>query len=210
MDKHNGWHRQITMDSKDRIKFLKIVHLMRSSTEPGEKEAAELAAKRLADGFGLSVDDAVRVALGKSEYERVIPSAADEGPPPSSKTDIDDPNWAEDRRIISSKAERARKAAWRQSREEAIKRGLETQKTAGKPQPTKRFSARSKFRPSRDDNFRLVSGLLRDGMSVERIAALLNFDLKQVKAYQERYEELRKSNLGFGQRGYTRFQAGSR
>lgn len=164
-------------EERDRERFRKIVGVMEGATIPGEREAARQAAERMAALHGMSLDDAIldthpeRDDGRVDDHERDLRRRAYEA-------------WAADRRRWSDAKEQAEKRRHEEARAEARRRGM-----AGEddPAPYRRAYPRSTpqyrpshYRPTPDDRFRLIAGLLRDGVPIRRVADLADATTNEV------------------------------
>ncbi len=160
---------------RDRERFRKIVSVMEGATITGEREAARQAAERMAAMHGMSIDEAILDTHPErddgriDENERDLRRQAYEA-------------WTADRRRWSDEKERAEKRKHEEARAEAQRRGM-----ADDPAPRRRAYPRytpqfrpSHYRPTEDDRFRLIAGLLRDGVPLRRVANLADTSTHEV------------------------------
>lgn len=160
---------------KDRERFRKIVGVMESATIEGERAAARQAAERLAAIHGMTLDEAVRETHPERDDGRI-----DETERRARRSDFE--AWAAARTRMTAAQERAERQRYEQAKREAEARGLDREKPARGParaRTTSRYGP-SRYRPTNEDRFRLVAGLLRDGASLRRAADLADVSTNEV------------------------------
>ena len=91
--------------------------------------------------------------------------------------------WAARQTRMNQAYENMEKARYEEAKRQAERRGYRDEQTA-RPQPG-RYNVRPQYRPSNykptpDDRFRLIAGLLRDGVSFRRVADLADASANEV------------------------------
>ena len=164
-------------EDRDRERFRKIVGVMEGATIAGEREAARQAAERMAALHGMSVDEAILDTHPERDdghidpRERELRRRAYEA-------------WSADRRRWSDAREAAEKRRHDEARAEARRRGMgadDEQDTRRRvyPRHTPHYRP-SHYRPTAEDRFRLIAGLLRDGVPLRRVADIADATTNEV------------------------------
>ncbi|RVU37895.1 hypothetical protein EOI86_00905 [Hwanghaeella grinnelliae] len=153
------------LSDAEREKLRKIIGVMRSATIEGERKAAEIAATRLAKANGMTLEEAEKEAFPEEDNGRID---ADE----RAAQQREAARWAANMVRMTEAYEASEKYRFMMAKEEAKRRGLEEQETAARARRTAPNRPR-RYIPGKDDEFRLIAGLLRDGVSVERTAELV-------------------------------------
>jgi len=161
---------------KERERFRKIVGVMESATIEGERAAARQAAERMAALHGMSLDEAILEAHPERDDGRI-----DAEERAARKRDFE--AWTARQTRMNAAYERVEKERYEQAKREAQRRGY-------RPDPDEkrhpgRYNVRPQYRPSNyratpDDRFRLIAGLLRDGVPFRRIADLAGASTNEV------------------------------
>lgn len=166
-------------DAKEQERFRKIVGVMERATIPGERLAAQEAATRLAAIYGRSLDEAIL----ETHPER------DDGSLSATERQQrrdDFHAWAAARARMTEARERAEHARSRAARAEAERRAANGQtpqegSAKGRRRRPYQFVYRpSRYRPSAMDRFRLIAGLLGDGVGLRRTADLADASTNEV------------------------------
>lgn len=160
---------------KDRERFRKIVGVMEGATIDGERMAAREAAERLAAIHGMTLDEAVRETHPERDDGQI--DAAERR---ARRSDFE--AWAAARTRMTAAQERAERARYEQAKREAEARGLDHEEPVrgkARPRTTSRYGP-TRYRPTQEDRFRLISGLLRDGASLRRAADLADVSTNEV------------------------------
>ncbi len=160
----------------ERERFRKIVGVMERATIPGERAAAREAAERMAAIHGMSLDEAILDAHPERDDGRVD---AEE----KRRRRADFEAWAARQTWMHAAYERAEKERFEKARREAERRGLDPDDKGthrpGRHNHRPRYRP-SNYKPSMDDRFRLIAGLLRDGVSLRRTADLADATANEV------------------------------
>ena len=149
----------------ERDKLRKIVGVMRSATIEGERQAAEEAATRLAAANGMSLEEAVQEAFSEEDDGRLN---ADE----RAAQQREAARWAANMVRMTNAYEASEKYRFMMAREEAKRRGLADQENETRARRLSGSRPR-RYIPGKEDEFRLIAGLLRDGVSLERTAEIV-------------------------------------
>lgn len=159
---------------KERERFRKIIGIMEGATIEGERKAARIAAERLAVNHGMSLEEATLECLperdsgqesaGKRKERREAFHA-----------------WAA-RARMSEASERAERYRYEQARRAAEVRGLDREAPSRRQAHARMNTVYrpSGYRPSTEDRFRMIAGLLRDGASLRRAADLADVSTNEV------------------------------
>ena len=149
----------------EREKLRKIIGVMRSATIEGERKAAEEAAMRLAAANGMTLEEAEQEAFIEEDDGRID---ADE----RAAQQREAARWAANMVRMTNAYEASEKYRFMMAKEEAKRRGLAEKETDTR---ARRISGNNprRYIPGKADEFRLIAGLLRDGVSVERTAELV-------------------------------------
>jgi len=163
-------------DERSRERFRKIVGVMERATIEGERLAAREAAERMAALHGMSLDEAVLEAHPERDDGRID---AEE----RRRRRDDFEAWAARQTRMNAAYERAEKERFEEARREAMRRGYQPEPEG--PARPGRYNVRSRYRPSNfkptaEDRFRLIAGLLRDGVSLRRAADLADASANEV------------------------------
>lgn len=149
----------------EREKLRKIIGVMRSATIEGERKAAEEAATRLAAANGMTLEEAEQEAFSEEDDGRV---GADEMAARRREAE----RWAANMVRMTNAYEASEKYRFMMAKEEARQRGLNEPETETR---ARRLSGNRprRYIPGKQDQFRLIAGLLRDGVSLERTAEIV-------------------------------------
>ncbi len=149
----------------EREKLRKIIGVMRSATIEGERRAAEEAATRLAAASGMTLEEAAQEAFLEEDDGRIN---ADE----KAAQQREAARWAANMVRMTEAYESSEKYRFMMAKEEAKRRGLNEPETDTR---ARRLSGNRprRYIPGKSDEFRLIAGLLRDGVSLERTAELV-------------------------------------
>ncbi len=148
----------------DREKLRKIIGVMRSATIEGERKAAEEAAMRFAAANDMTLEEAEQEAFIEDDDGRL---SHDE----RAAQQREAARWAANMIRMTNAYEAAEKYRFMMAREEAKQRGLEERK--GNPELRNAVgNGQRRYIPGKEDQFRLIAGLLRDGASLKRTAEL--------------------------------------
>lgn len=159
-----------TLRDTDRERLRKVVGVMRSATIEGERRAAEAAAARLAAMYGMTLEDATAEAFPEEDDGR-IDRAEQEARQRAAFA------WAANLVRMTEAYERAEKYRYMVAKEAARRRGL----VEDEPTP-QRIAPRAprRYIPGKADEFRLIAGLLRDGLSIRRTAEVVGVSCNDV------------------------------
>ena len=163
---------------RTRDRFRKVILVMQSATHEGEKQAAREAAGRLAAQHGMTLDEAIVEAHpelhdGKTDAKEKKARARTAYAAWESAT----------QRMMNIREAQERQRYW-EAVEEARQRGLRDKEE----QPGRRGAARA-AKPrnwygsktsNAEDRFRLISALLKDGLSLRRVADLAGVSTNEV------------------------------
>ena len=161
-----------------RDRFRKVILVMQSATHEGEKQAAREAASRLAAQHGMSLDEAIvethpELHGGKVDAREKKARARTAYAAWESAT----------QRMMNIREAQERQRYW-EAVEEARQRGLgEREAQPGvKPQArnAKPRNWHSRHTASDEDRQRLITALLKDGLSLRRIAELAEVSTNEV------------------------------
>ena len=170
-------------DPQSQARFMKVLVLMEQAATVGEKSAARAAATRMASSVGLTLEEAIEVIrTGSSRKERVEELRA------RRKAER---RWSRDESFASPSRQRARKEAWQRAFDEAMggNNGPNNQPHDFSDPVSSNIRRQSGFipryrpsyyRPTADDRFRLISGLLRDGASIVTTMSLAEASREEV------------------------------
>ena len=175
-------------DPQSQARFMKVLVLMEQAATVGEKSAARAAATRMASSVGLTLEEAIEVIrTGSSRKERVEELRA------RRKAER---RWSRDESFASPSRQRARKEAWQRAFEEAMRGNnggnnqphdfsdnMSSDPVSSNIRRQSGFIPRyrpSYYRPTADDRFRLISGLLRDGASIVTTMSLAEASREEV------------------------------
>lgn len=167
---------ELSFDEKERERFRKIVSVMEGATIDGERAAAKIAAERLAAARNMSLEEAVRETHPERDDGQL-----DAEERRARRADRD--AWAASRAKVSEAQERAERYRYEQALREAEARGLEREAPTRKPSARARYSPTyrsARYRSNKDDRMRLISGLLREGASLRRVADLTGASTNEV------------------------------
>ena len=162
-------------DDREKERFRKIVGVMDGATIDGERAAAKEAATRLAAIYGMTLEEAKREAMPETDDGRIS-----EEERRARRSDFD--AWAASRARMTEAQERAERYRYEQAKREAEARGLDKDRPSrgpAKPRVTRTYRP-SRYRPTDEDRFRLIAGLLRDGASLRRAADLADASANEV------------------------------
>ena len=202
-------------DPQSQARFMKVLVLMEQAATVGEKSAARAAATRMASSVGLTLEEAIEVIrTGSSRKERVEELRA------RRKAER---RWSRDESFASPSRQRARKEAWQRAFDEAMKGNNQPRDFSNQdfsdhnfsepvPSNIKRQSGfipryrPSYYRPTADDRFRLISGLLRDGASIVTTMSLAEASREEVVKVWLLVRNERRPNYtkNYTKGGYTR------
>lgn len=162
-------------DEKSRERFRKIVGVMEGATIPGERDAAREAAERMAAIHGMTVEEAIVEAHPERDDGRLSSEERR-----ARRSDFD--AWAASRARMTEAQERAERYRYEMAKREAEARGLDKERPSRGPARARFTQAYrpSRYRATDDDRFRLISGLLRDGASLRRVADLAGVSTNEV------------------------------
>lgn len=166
---------QPSFTEKEKDRFRKIVGVMEGATIEGERAAAQEAAERLAAIHGLSLDEAILEA--HPERDDGTLSARERK---ARRRDFDE--WAARRSRMTEAQERADRMRYEQAKREAEARGLDKERPRTGPTRTRNNTlyGPKRYRASKEDRFRMIAGLLRDGASLRRVADLADVSTNEV------------------------------
>lgn len=158
------------LPESDREKLRKVISVMRSATIEGERIAAALAAERIAEQYGMTLAEAEREAFPEEDDGRID---HDEREAQRRATEA----WAANMVRMTNAYEAAEKYRFMAAKEEARRRGL-----VDEPPRPERIGTRNgrTYIPTKQDEFRLIAGLLRDGVSLRRTAEILGVSTNEV------------------------------
>ena len=191
-------------DPQSQARFMKVLVLMEQAATVGEKSAARAAATRMASSVGLTLEEAIEVIrTGSSRKERVEELRA------RRKAER---RWSRDESFASPSRQRARKEAWQRAFDEAMggNNGPNNQPhdfsdpVSSNVRRQSGFIPRyrpSYYRPTADDRFRLISGLLRDGASIVTTMSLAEASREEVVKVWLLVRNERRPNY---MKGYTK------
>ena len=183
---------------------MKVLVLMEQAATVGEKSAARAAATRMAASVGLTLEEAIEVIrTGSSRKERVEELRA------RRKAER---RWSRDESFASPSRQRARKEAWQRAFDEAMggNNGPSNQPHDFSDPVSSHIRRQSGFipryrpsyyRPTADDRFRLISGLLRDGASIVTTMSLAEASREEVVKVWLLVRNERRPNY---MKGYTK------
>lgn len=163
-------------EDKERERFRKIVGVMERATIEGERIAARQAAERMAAIHGMSLDEAILETHPERDDGQID---AEE----KRRRKQDFHFWMSRKTRMTAAYERAEKERFEQARKEAEKRGYTPEPE--EPFRPGRYNYRPQYRPSGytptpDDRFRLIANLLKDGVSLRRVADLADATTNEV------------------------------
>lgn len=168
---------QIEFGEKERDRFRKIVGVMERATIEGEREAAREAAERMASLYGMSLDEAILESHPERDDGQISEQERKDR-----RADFD--AWMASRMRWTEAKERAEKARFEAAKRAAQARGLEPDPQEPFPGAIRRSykpSYRpSNYKPSTQDRFRLIANLLKDGVSLRRVADLADASTNEV------------------------------
>ena len=191
-------------DPQSQARFMKVLVLMEQAATVGEKSAARAAATRMASSVGLTLEEAIEVIrTGSSRKERVEELRA------RRKAER---RWSRDESFASPSRQRARKEAWQRAFDEAMggNNGPNNQPHDFSDPVSSNIRRQSGFipryrpsyyRPTADDRFRLISGLLRDGASIVTTMSLAEASREEVVKVWLLVRNERRPNY---MKGYTK------
>ena len=191
-------------DPQSQARFMKVLVLMEQAATVGEKSAARAAATRMASSVGLTLEEAIEVIrTGSSRKERVEELRA------RRKAER---RWSRDESFASPSRQRARKEAWQRAFGEAMggNNGPNNQPHDFSDPVSSNIRRQSGFipryrpsyyRPTADDRFRLISGLLRDGASIVTTMSLAEASREEVVKVWLLVRNERRPNY---MKGYTK------
>lgn len=153
------------LSDAEREKLRKIIGVMRSATIEGERKAAEEAATRLAAANGMTLEEAEKEAFSEEDDGRID---ADE----RAAQQREAARWAANMMRMTNAYEASEKYRFMMAKEEAKRRGLgdpDTDTRARRMAPNRP----RRYIPGKEDEFRLIAGLLRDGVTFKRTAEIV-------------------------------------
>ena len=150
------------LSENERDKLRKVIGVMRSATIEGERRAAEIAATRIAEANGLTLEEAELEAFPEEDDGRI-----DEAERTARRRAAE--AWAANMVRMTEAREQAEKYRYMMAKEEARKRGL--QEEPKRPERVAPARART-YIPGKEDEFRLIAGLLRERVPFKRIAEI--------------------------------------
>ena len=164
---------------KDYSRFRKIYLVMKRSSLQGERMAAKEAAKRIAQSYGLSLDEMI-IETHPEIYGTKL-SKEENKAQQSAIFEV----WASSASRMMSQSEAREKYRFNMALREARARGLDAkekdqQKKATSHRPRFSYYGKNPKQFSQKDHFRLVSGLLRDGVPIHRVAEIADSSLNDV------------------------------
>ncbi|MCR9220377.1 MAG: hypothetical protein NXI21_09135 [Alphaproteobacteria bacterium] len=165
-----------SFDPKDRERFRKIVGVMEGATIEGERAAARQAAERLAALNGMTLDEAILDAHPERDDGRI-----DAEERRARRRDFE--AWAARQTRMNAAYERAEKERFEEAKREAVRRGYRPEEEPRPRRARAAYRARyapSGYKPTAEDRFRLIAGLLRDGVSLRRAADLADAPANEV------------------------------
>lgn len=163
-----------TITDRDRERFRKVILVMKSATLEGEREAARVAAERLAAQWNMSLDDAIVEAHPEIHGDKVSEEEA------SARRQSAHEAWQSATLRMMREKEAAEKYRFEMARQAARERGLnDAQQTAMRPQKVSR-SFYNAYKANKSDRFRLISALLKDGVPLARVAELAEVSTNEV------------------------------
>lgn len=159
-------------------RFRKILILMRTASHSGERQAARHAAMRLAERFGMTLEEAVEAALRPRADSR----GTDSG--------WADSRWGEGQGHEGMPHTSAKSSFWhplheareKQSTEAARQAAQQRRESEESSDRSRRSTARYSFRykPTHKERFRTIAGLLKEGVSIQHIARLLDVSALEI------------------------------
>ncbi|MEQ9491568.1 MAG: hypothetical protein RIM72_21515 [Alphaproteobacteria bacterium] len=156
------------ISEQDRERLRKVVGVMRSATIEGEKAAATKAAERIAESLGMSLAEAI-----DEVFDHVGRPSYDERQAQRQETMA----WAASMVRMTEAYEQSEKYRYMMAKQEAMRRGLE--EGGVKPERIAPKAAR-RYIPGKQDEFRLIAGLLREGCSLRRTAEVVGVSTNAV------------------------------
>lgn len=163
-------------DERERERFRKIVGVMEGATIPGERQAAHDAAQRMAAMHGMSLDDAILEAHPERDDGQIDAEEAEARRRAYQA-------WSADRMRWSDAKERAEKQRHEAARAEARRRGMADDEPPRRRPTGPRYTPQyrpSNYRPTAADRFRMIAGLLKDGVPLRRVAAITDTTTNEV------------------------------
>ena len=160
---------------KDRIRFRKIVLVMKSATMDGEREAASQAAIRLAAQWDMTLQEAIEETHPEVYGDK---HSADEQ---QARRQSAYEAWETGTMRMMRGKEAREKYEFEMARQRARERGLdesEINRQKRMKSQSRNFHGRKKITPT--DTFRLISVLLKDGLSLSRVAELAGVSTNEV------------------------------
>lgn len=166
----------VTIKERDRERFRKVILVMKSATLEGEREAARVAAERLAGQWNMTLDEAI-----VETHPEVYDGKVSEKEAKAHRQSAHDAWQSATMRMMREK-EAAEKYRFEMARQAARERGLSEEQQARKRQRGQSIprSFYNSYTPSEHDQFRLISALLKDGLSLTRVAELANVSTNEV------------------------------
>lgn len=164
---------QKEISQKDRDRFRKIILVMKSTTIDGEREAASQAATRLAAQWDMTLQEAIEETHPEVYGDRYAEREK------TARRQSAYEAWETGTMRMMRGKEAREKYEFEMARQRAKERGLDERekRAAGKAQP-RSFHANKKITPS--DTFRLISVLLKDGLSLQRVSELVGVSTNEV------------------------------
>lgn len=166
---------QPSFTEREKDRFRKIVGVMEGATIEGERAAAREAAERMAALHGMTLDEAVIEAHPERDDGHL--SAQERR---ARRSDFEE--WAARRSRMTEAQERADRIRYEQAKREAEARGLDQKPPRSGPTRSRNNTlyGPSRYRASKEDRFRMIAGLLRDGATLRRAADLADVSTNEV------------------------------
>jgi len=160
------------MTEKEREKFRKIIEVMRSATLGGERSAAREAGARMAASFDMTLEE----AIAELDGEEVKPDPVEQEARRQDRSDM----WASASLRMMNRGEAEERYRVNAARTAAKARGLDggLGKVDNKPLPIP--TRKQSYLPTDKDRQRLITVLLKDGLSLERVAELADASTNEV------------------------------
>ena len=165
---------------KEQERFRKVIVMMNAATVEGEKEAARFAAERLASAWDMTLEEAIEETHSGYNSGRIDFSEMREKAESISKA------WANGGVGMMNDNESRAKYEYNRAVYEAQQRGLDEKQEVpniNAPKPKKKKVARDwhkRHRVTEQDRVRLISVLLKDGVSLKRVAEITGASTNEV------------------------------
>lgn len=165
-----------TITERDRERFRKVVLVMKSATLEGEREAARVAAERLAYQWGMTMDEAIVEAHPEVYGDKVSEKEAKAHRQSAHEA------WQSATMRMMREKEAAEKYQFEMARQAARERGLNDAQNSTAKVKAERVprSFYKNYQATETDQFRLISALLKDGLPLARVAELADVSTNEV------------------------------